>query len=94
MKIVAVCSFGVGSSVIAKMNIENILESEKRDDFSVETIDVGSIRSVEADLYVTTNELAEDFPEDLKTKTLVLNNFVNQEEIKAALDERFKEMGY
>ena len=94
MKIVAVCSFGVGSSVIAKMNIENILESEKRDDFSVETIDVGSIRSVEADLYVNTNELAEDFPEDLKTKTLVLNNFVNQEEIKAALDERLKEMGY
>lgn len=94
MKIVAVCSFGVGSSVIAKMNIENILESEKCDDFSVETIDVGSIRSVEADLYVTTNELAEDFPEDLKTKTLVLNNFVNQEEIKVALDERLKEMGY
>lgn len=94
MKIVAVCSFGVGSSVIAKMNIENILESEKRDDFSVETIDVGSIRSVEADLYVTTNELAEDFTEDLKTKTLVLNNFVNQEEIKIALDERLKEMGY
>ena len=31
MKICAVCGFGVGSSVIAKMNIESILAQEAQD---------------------------------------------------------------
>ena len=39
MKIIAVCGFGVGSSVIAKMNIESILDEEnKSSDATVETI--------------------------------------------------------
>lgn len=37
MKIIAVCGFGVGSSVIAKMNIESILDEEnKSSDATVE----------------------------------------------------------
>lgn len=92
MKIVAVCGFGVGSSVIAKMNIESILQEEGRD-AEVATVDVGSITSAPADIYVTTRELFENFPEEYKDKTIVLTNFVNKKDIQTHLDEKIASLG-
>lgn len=88
MKICAVCGFGVGSSVIAKMNIESILAEEGRSDIEVETVDLGSVSGVDADIFVTTNELFDNFPVELKDKTIVLSNFVDKASIKRAIDER------
>jgi PTS system ascorbate-specific IIB component len=88
MKICAVCGFGVGSSVIAKMNIESILAEEGRSDIEVETVDLGSVSGVDADIFVTTNELFDNFPDELKDKTIVLSNFVDKASIKQAIDER------
>ncbi|SER62910.1 PTS system, ascorbate-specific IIB component [Propionibacterium cyclohexanicum] len=85
MKIVAVCGFGVGSSVIAKMNMEQILAQRGEEDIDVETVDLGSVTSVDADLYVTTHELFDQFPESITDKTLVLNNFVDVNEIREQL---------
>ena len=85
MKIVAVCGFGVGPSIIAKMNMEQILSDRGDDDVTVETVDLGSVTSVDADLYVTTHELFDQFPESITGKTLVLNNFVDTNEIKEQL---------
>ncbi|WP_318766508.1 PTS sugar transporter subunit IIB [Lactiplantibacillus carotarum] len=94
MKIISVCGLGVGSSVIAKLNIESIMTAEQRD-VDVDTIDLGSIKSAPADIYVTTRELYDDFPDDgdYRAKTLVLTNFVDQADIKAHLDARFAELG-
>ncbi|AVI94622.1 PTS system, Lactose/Cellobiose specific IIB subunit [Oenococcus oeni] len=92
MKIVAVCGLGVGSSVIAKMNIESILSEENKEDISVDTIDLGSILSAPADIYITTRELADEFPDELKAKTIVLTNFVDKLDIKAHLDPKIKEL--
>ena len=52
MKLVAVCGFGVGSSIIAKMNIESILQKRNREDIVVETIDLGSVQGADGDYYV------------------------------------------
>ncbi|MDT6981471.1 PTS sugar transporter subunit IIB [Levilactobacillus zymae] len=93
MKIIAVCGLGVGSSVIAKMNMESILADEGRDDVDVDTVDLGSIMSAPADIYVTTRELFDQFPDEDKDKTIVLTNFVDQADIKKHLDARFAEMG-
>ncbi|KRL54517.1 MAG: PTS sugar transporter subunit IIB [Furfurilactobacillus sp.] len=92
MKIIAVCGLGVGSSVIAKMNIESILSEEGKDEVDVDTVDLGSIRSAPADIYVTTRELFEDFPEEDKEKTIVLTNFVDKNDIKAHLDPKMAEL--
>ncbi|MCV3296574.1 MAG: PTS sugar transporter subunit IIB [Oenococcus sp.] len=92
MKIVAVCGLGVGSSIIAKMNIESILSDEDKSDVTVDTVDLGSITSAPADIYVTTRELADEFPEDLKKKTIVLTNFVDKADIKAHLDPKMEEL--
>ncbi|MFC6206454.1 MULTISPECIES: PTS sugar transporter subunit IIB [Levilactobacillus] len=92
MKIIAVCGLGVGSSVIAKMNIESIVSDEGKDDVTVDTIDLGSIRSAPADIYVTTRELFDNFPEEYKAKTIVLTNFVDKNDIKAHLDPKMAEL--
>ena len=94
MKIIAVCGLGVGSSVIAKLNIESIIAAENRD-IDVDTIDLGSIKSAPADIYVTTRELYDDVPEDgdYREKTIVMTNFVDQADIKSHLDERFEKLG-
>ncbi len=92
MKIVAVCGLGVGSSIIAKMNIESILSDEGKDDVTVDTIDIGSIKSVDADIFVTTRDLADNLPEEYKDKTIILTNFVDKNHIKENLDPKIKEI--
>lgn len=92
MKIVAVCGLGVGSSVIAKMNIESILADEGKDEVDVDTIDLGSIRSAPADIYVTTRELFDNFPDEYKDKTIVLTNFVDKNDIKDHLDPKIEKL--
>lgn len=92
MKIVAVCGLGVGSSVIAKMNIESILADEGKDEVDVDTIDLGSIRSATADIYVTTRELFDNFPDEYKDKTIVLTNFVDKNDIKDHLDPKIEKL--
>ena len=88
MKLVAVCGFGVGSSIIAKMNIESILQKRNREDIVVETIDLGSVQGADGDYYVTTNELFDNFPDGIKERTIVLNNFIDLVAIESALEER------
>lgn len=55
------------------MNIEKVLQEEGRDDVSMETADLGSVTGSDGDLFVTTNEIFENFPESLKDKTVVLD---------------------
>ena len=88
MKLVAVCGFGVGSSIIAKMNIESILQKRNREDIVVETIDLGSVQGADGDYYVTTNELFDNSPDGIKERTIVLNNFIDLAAIESALEER------
>ena len=88
MKLVAVCGFGVGSSIIAKMNIESILQKRNREDIVVETIDLGSVQGADGDYYVTTNELFDNCPDGIKERTIVLNNFIDLAAIESALEER------
>ena len=84
MKILCVCGFGLGSSMIAKVNVEEIC-SDQGVEADVDTCDLGSIAGTNADLYVTTRELFEDFPDKLREKTLCITNFVKKKEIAAEL---------
>ncbi|HWR29561.1 MAG: maltose transporter subunit [Firmicutes bacterium] len=85
MKILCLCGMGLGSSLIAKMNIDEILK-EMNLRATVETCDVGSIRSEKADLYVTTRELAANIPAENAAKTVILTNFVKKDEIRKAME--------
>ena len=85
MKILCLCGMGLGSSLIAKMNIDEILK-EMQIQATVETCDVGSIRSEKADIYVTTRELASNIPAENASKTVILTNFVKKDEIRKAME--------
>lgn len=85
MKIVCLCGMGLGSSLIAKMNVEDLLK-ELGIKASVETCDVGSIKSEVADYYITTKELAKNIPPENASKTIVLTNFVKKDEIRKAVE--------
>lgn len=70
------------------MNIDSILTQEGRDDIKVETVDLGSVTGLDANVFFITNELFDNFPDELKPKTVVLDNFVDLASIKEKLDEK------
>lgn len=84
MKIYCVCGFGLGSSMIARANVEELCE-KLGIEAEIETCDLGSIAGINGDMFVTTREIAEEFPEELKPKTVILTNFVKKSEIESTL---------
>lgn len=92
MKIYCVCGFGLGSSMIARANVEELCDSLGID-AEVLTCDLGSIAGINGELFVTTREIAEQFPEELKPKTVVLKNFVRKAEIEATLKPFILKLG-
>ncbi len=89
MKITCVCGMGMGSSLIAKMNIEGIL-SQEGIDAEVDNYDLGSVSSKDSDWYVTTRELANNMPEHIKDRTIVLSDFISLDVIRAEMIKHLK----
>jgi PTS system ascorbate-specific IIB component len=85
-KILAVCGLGQGTSLILRMNIEQVL-SDLGVNADVEHVDVSSASGMSSDLIVTSAELAktlEGHPSDI----VIVNNYFDLEEIKQALQNR------
>lgn len=89
MKITCVCGMGMGSSLIAKMNIDSILSSEGIE-AEVDNCDLGSVSSKDSDWYVTTRELADNMPENTKGKTIVLSDFINVDSMREEINKHLK----
>lgn len=82
-KIVTVCGCGLGSSLIAKMAIEDIV-TKAGYSASIETADGGSAKGHKCDFYVTTKEFAPRL-EGIGIPVVVVTNFVNKEEMREKL---------
>ncbi|SHE36720.1 PTS system IIB component, L-Asc family [Seinonella peptonophila] len=82
-KILAVCGLGQGTSLILRMNIEQVL-NEFGVTADVEHMDVSSASGIEADLIVTNSELAKSLPEQ-QEKIVIVENYFDLDEIKDAL---------
>lgn len=83
MKILAVCGMGLGSSMVLKLTLGKVLKqlSLKAD---VEVSDIGSAHSQQADLIVTSAELAERLT-GTHIPVIVIKNYVDQKEMKDKL---------
>lgn len=80
LRIVTVCGCGLGSSLIAKMAVDDILSAEKIEAI-IETADGTGALGQKCDFYVTTKQ----FEEMLKTSgrpVVAVSNFVNKEELR------------
>ncbi|EEO7552336.1 PTS sugar transporter subunit IIB [Listeria monocytogenes] len=86
MKILAVCGLGQGTSLILRMNVETVLR-DMGVDADVEHIDVSAARSMNVDIIVTSQELAETLGTDTGAKVVIVNNYFDNAEIKTALSE-------
>lgn len=87
IRIVTVCSMGIGTAVLLKMNVDKVLE---RDGLSgvVEAVDISSARGAarEADLVLTNADTVAQFS-GLSIPVRVIHDFMNLDEIAAAIGD-------
>lgn len=89
MKIQTVCGFGCGSSLMLKMNVEKIIK-ENGFDAEVFCSDVGTCCSNECDVIFISKELAERIQERANVPLVVIENFMNKQEVETKTLDFFK----
>lgn len=80
-KIMTVCGFGVGSSMILKMKVDEVLKQHGLE-AEVFTGDVGTAASTPCDLIFTSKELEKSISSKVKVPVIAITNFINRKEIE------------
>lgn len=86
MKILAVCGFGVGSSMVLKMTIDKVVK-ELDIDAQVENTDLSTAKATYADLYLTSAELAPEIKESTEKPVIPIKKYMDKEEVKLAVEK-------
>ena len=81
MKIMTVCGFGVGTSLLLKMTVDSILEEEGINGY-VEAIDMTSACGNSADLILTSKEIGKEIEGQVSGKLVYISNFMDKEKVK------------
>lgn len=84
MKILAVCGFGVGSSMVLKMTIDKAVK-RLGIDADVENADVSTAKSSKCDAIFTSYDLAETLKETVKVPVLPVKRYMNIDEVTEQL---------
>ncbi|MBP1044334.1 PTS sugar transporter subunit IIB [Vagococcus sp. BWB3-3] len=85
MKILAVCGFGVGSSMVLKMTLQKAV-AELGLEAEVENTDVSSAKGSQADVIFTSNELLDELKGSTKSPIYPIKKYMDLVEVKAALE--------
>lgn len=88
-KFLAVCGFGVGSSMVLKMSIEKAAK-DRGLDCEVENTDLSSAKGSSADAIFTSQELGEDLKRTSKSPVYPIQRYMDKEEVGKALDDFLK----
>lgn len=92
MKILAVCGFGVGSSMVLKMTIDKVAK-EMGIQASVENTDLSTAKATQADVYFTSQELLNDLSSSVKNPVYPVKKYMDKEEVKIQLEKFLEERG-
>ncbi|MGG0718331.1 PTS sugar transporter subunit IIB [Robertmurraya massiliosenegalensis] len=84
MKILCVCGLGQGTSLILRINVENVLRTMGIE-ADVENTDVSSASAERPDYIITSNELSQSLAGH-SSKIIIVNNYFDTNEIKTALE--------
>ncbi len=87
LKIITVCGLGVGSSLIMKMTVENVMK-QMGVKCNIENWDVGTVKGKPYDMLVTTSGFKKNFAD--QDNVIYLNNIVDTNEAKAKLEDYLK----
>jgi ascorbate PTS system EIIB component len=86
MKVVAVCGFGVGSSLLLKMSIDKAFKLLGYD-IEAENTDLTTARSITCDAIFTSVDLADEFRSTRKVPVYAIKRYMSVDEVKVALEE-------
>lgn len=89
MKILAVCGFGVGSSMVLKMTTERVCKDLELDAI-VENTDLSSAKGTDANIILTSYELADELQSTTSAKIYPIKKYMDKEEVKNALEDYLK----
>ncbi|MEG0286254.1 MULTISPECIES: PTS sugar transporter subunit IIB [Vagococcus] len=92
MKILAVCGFGVGSSMVLKMTIDKVAK-EMGIQASVENTDLSSAKATQADVYFTSQELLNELASSVKNPVYPVKKYMDKEEVRMQLEKFLEERG-
>lgn len=92
MKILAVCGFGVGSSMVLKMTLDKVVK-ELGIQATVENTDLSSAKATPADVYFTSNELMPDLEKSVKAPVYAVKKYMDTQEVKAQMEKYLTERG-
>lgn len=92
MKILAVCGFGVGSSMVLKMTIDKVAK-EMGIDAVIENTDISTAKASVADVYFTSQELAGELKASVTNPVYPIKKYMDKEEIKAQMEKFLIERG-
>lgn len=90
MKILAVCGFGVGSSMILRMSIEKVLRNMGVD-AEVENTDINSARGTDCDVIFTSAELHEELKGTCNVPVYPVKKYMDLVEVKEAVEKFLSE---
>ncbi|WP_242866777.1 PTS sugar transporter subunit IIB [Abyssisolibacter fermentans] len=82
IKVLAVCGFGVGTSLLLKMNIDSVLKKNGIQ-ATVENTDVTTAASISTDIIFTSKELYTQLKGKVKAPLIEIENFMDKNEIEA-----------
>lgn len=84
LKIAAVCGMGMGTCFLAKMTIEKLVK-KLGCEASVNAVDVGSAAGIDADIFVTTEDLTKVLRVPPNKDLVVVTNLVSEAEMENKL---------
>lgn len=81
INILCVCGFGIGSSLMLKMKVDEMLRDNGLD-CETFTSDVTTAKSKKADVVFTSEEISSQLIGKLQCPLIIIKNFVDKKEIK------------
>ncbi|EOH75862.1 MULTISPECIES: PTS sugar transporter subunit IIB [Enterococcus] len=90
MKILAVCGFGVGSSMVLKMSIDKVVK-ELGLKATVENTDLSTAKATPADVYFTSNELLTELKSSVKSPVYPIKKYMDVAEVRAQMEKYLNE---
>lgn len=89
MKILAVCGFGVGSSMVLKNNLAKAFDNAKIKDVDIITSDLASVKGNNPDVIFTSEELGAELKKDksINVPIFIVKNFLDLKEIQIVVNQ-------
>jgi PTS system ascorbate-specific IIB component len=91
IKVFTVCPQGLGSSMIAKINVQKVLDSLGIDS-DIECSGVASIIGQKYDLIVTIEEMRNSLEWADQNRIVYISNFFKKDEIAQKVEDKLKEL--